>query len=244
MTHSHAGSAYLRMMRIAVISGASGLTGKELLYRLLESTAYSKVISVGRRKVMVKHDKLEQVVHDPANSEVLQFNELVSDAFCCVGTTIAKARSRVNFRKVDHHYVVDFARAAKAAGAERFFVVSAQGANPDSAIFYNKVKGEMEHGVASIGFRATHIFRPGLLMGDRHEFRPLEKIAQVVMKLLKPLLAGPLRKFRGIDVSELASQMIVMSEGNDTGVWVHELAGGWIHSWQGGFGSIKPPRQE
>ena len=89
------------------------------------------------------------------------------DAYCCLGTTIKQAGSQAAFRAVDFDAVLAFAQAARAAGVTRFAVVSALGASPRSATFYNRVKGEMEAALRALGFERLVIARPSLLAGDR-----------------------------------------------------------------------------
>src|SRR5258708_28436974 len=112
-----------------------------------------------------------------------------------MGMTIEKAGSQAAFRRVDHDYVVALAQAAKQAGARRFLLVSALGANLRSRIFYSRVKGEVERDVSAVPFAAVHIFRPSLLLGARAESRPLERLGFPLFRALTLVLAGPLRPY-------------------------------------------------
>jgi len=141
--------------------------------------------------------------------------------YCCLGTTIKKAGSQDAFRRVDHDYVVALAQAAKQAGARRFLLVSALGANPRSHIFYNRVKGEVERDVSAVAFAAVHIFRPSLLLGERAESRPLERLGTLAFGVLAPLLVGPLRPYRPIAAEAVAQAMVRAALGEGTGVRVH-----------------------
>jgi uncharacterized protein YbjT (DUF2867 family) len=109
-------------------------------------------------------------------------------AFCCLGTTIKRAGSQDAFRAVDHDAVVAFATAAKSAGVRHFLVVTALGADARSSVFYNRVKGEVENSLRSLGFDALTIAQPSLLLGDREESRPAEHAAVVVSRALAPVL--------------------------------------------------------
>ena len=115
-----------------------------------------------RKATLQAHPKLSEHVID---FESLPKLPKTDDAFCCLGTTIRKAGSQAAFRKVDFDYVLNFATAAKAAGAKRFFVVSALGANAKSGVFYNRVKGEMENALMAMNFESLHIFRPVISAG-------------------------------------------------------------------------------
>ena len=185
--------------RVALLAGASGLVGGHLLRLLLEDPWWERVVSVGRREVDVRHQKLEQ--------RIVDFTEVgdlpaVDDAFCALGTTIKKAGSQSAFRSLDHDAVVALARAARQSGATRFLHVTAMGADAGSRVFYNRVKGETERDVAAVGIATTVAFRPSILDGDREESRPAEQVGLVVMRALAPVL-GKLRPTRAEDVARV-----------------------------------------
>lgn len=195
--------------RVAMIAGASGLVGGFLLERLLRSPLYEQVVAVTRRPLTIKHPKLHEIIgeFDDVEAKVAAAGFKPTDAFCTLGTTIKRAGSQAAFRKVDFEYVVRFARAAKAAGAERFLLVTAVGSSARSAIFYSRVKGEVEEAVSAIGFEAVHIFRPSMLMGHRAETRPSESIATALTPYLNPFLIGPASIYKGIEADTVAAAM-------------------------------------
>lgn len=168
---------------------------------------YSKVIVISRTPLPIKDPKLENVVCD--FDQLAQYSNQLKgdDVYCCLGTTIAVAGSQENFKKVDLDYPINLAKITKQQGASQFLVVSAMGANSSSSIFYNRVKGEMQEQLKSIGFKATLIFQPSLLTGLRKEFRMGERIAQVMTKILKPLMFGPLNKYKPIEGMVVAFAM-------------------------------------
>jgi hypothetical protein len=193
-------------MKIAIISGTSGLVGMQLLHQLMKSAQYDFVLSVGRRKLALKHAKLIQIDGDlfklsswdwegKVRSESLggEYNDLLDaikekraeiHAFSSIGTTIKAAGSKEKFYAVDHDLVIGFAAWVKKLGASKFLYVSAMGADATSSIFYNKVKGETEEDLKSFQFDYLGLFRPSLLLGNRHEFRLGEQVATVFMKPL------------------------------------------------------------
>jgi uncharacterized protein YbjT (DUF2867 family) len=184
---------------------------------MLESPLYREVCSLGRRPLPRQHPKLTQRTVDFAHleSEALPSAE---DAFCCLGTTIKKAGSQEAFRAVDHDAVLAFAKSARKAGARRFLLVSALGANPSSRVFYNRVKGETEEDLKAVGFESLIILRPSLLLGDRAESRPGEHAAIVVSKVLGPLL----RPFSGrpIEARTVARAMLALARDAASGTRV------------------------
>jgi uncharacterized protein YbjT (DUF2867 family) len=203
--------------RNALVAGASGLVGGLLLDALLESPLYREVCSLGRRPLPKQHPKLTQRTVDFARLEGEALPP-ADDAFCCLGTTIKKAGSQEAFRAVDHDAVLAFAKAARKAGARRFLLVSALGANPRSRVFYNRVKGETEEDLKGLGFESLIILRPSLLLGERAESRPGERVAVVVTQVLGPLL----RPFSGrpIEARTVARAMLALARDAAGGVRV------------------------
>jgi uncharacterized protein YbjT (DUF2867 family) len=114
---------------------------------------------------------------------------------------------------VDHAAVLAFAWAARRHGARRFFVVTALGADPESRVFYSRVKGETEVALEVLGFETLAIFRPSLLLGRRRELRLGERFMALVLWLTEPLLLGPLRKYRSIRADVVARAMLRCSFG-------------------------------
>ena len=172
---------------------------------------------LGRRPFGREHPKLEDVVTDFDRFEENQELFAVDDIFCCLGTTIAKAGSQEAFRKVDIEYPATAARLGAENGAEQFLVVSAYGADPSSRIFYNRAKGEMEAEVRRAPLRAVWILRPSLLIGDREETRVGERIAELLLRPISPLLLGPLRRLRPIEASTVARVMVYLAAIESTG---------------------------
>lgn len=124
---------------------------------------------------------------------------------CALGTTIKKAGSREAFRQVDYEYPLMVARAALNAGSRHFLLVSAMGADANSPLFYNRVKGELEAAIFRLGFPRVSIFRPSLLLGDRREFRPGEAIGQVLGRWFR--IAIP-RQYQPIHARTVAAAMV------------------------------------
>jgi uncharacterized protein YbjT (DUF2867 family) len=211
-----------RLPRQALLAGATGLVGAELLSLLLASAEYRRVHLVQRRPGSIEDPKaIEHLVSFDALSG-LEVEDRITDAFCALGTTIAKAGSVEQLQKVDRDYVQEFGRVAKSLGAERLSVVSALGANPKSLNYYNRTKGEMETLLEELDFPSVRIFRPSLLLGSRREKRPKEMVAGAVLGALSPLLVGPLRRTRAIEAAQVARAMYVTSLGDFSGVRVFE----------------------
>jgi len=201
--------------RIAAIAGSTGLVGRQLIEQLLDSTRYTDVHAIGRRAPPIVHRKLHLIASDLRTMPPLP---AIDDAFCCLGTTINKAGSQAAFRAVDFDMVLHFAKAAKKAGAMRFLVVSALGANAKSSVFYNRVKGEMEQALRDLDFKSLTIFRPSLLVGERAEARMGERVGIAVFSALAPLMIGPARKARPVEAKVVARAMLLAAAGHASGV--------------------------
>ncbi|HUE96549.1 MAG TPA: NAD-dependent epimerase/dehydratase family protein [Longimicrobiaceae bacterium] len=206
-----------RTGRSALVMGATGLVGGHCVDLLLNAAEYSKVRVLGRRPFGRPHPKLEDRVLDYDRFEEYSALFAVDDIFCCLGTTIRKAGSPEAFRKVDVEFPATAARLGAEMGADQFLVVSALGADPDSLIFYNKAKGEMEAEVRRAPLRAVWVVRPSLLLGDREELRIGERIAEVLLRPVAPLLLGPLRRLRPIEAATVAAAMVALALSGGTG---------------------------
>jgi uncharacterized protein YbjT (DUF2867 family) len=207
--------------KTALIAGASGLVGGHCLSFLLRSDRYDKVISLGRSPLPTSHPKLIQLTVDFDHLKDHQDQLQANDVFCCLGTTIKKAGSKAKFYKVDYTYVVELARLAASQGATQFLVVSALGAHPKSRIFYNRVKGQMEEAVKQVSFHSVHILQPSVLLGNREESRPMEKVAGMIMGILGFMLFGALKKYRPIEASKVGKAMVHYAAQEKPGIHDH-----------------------
>lgn len=208
------------MARIALLAGATGLIGNHVLELLLADNVYSKVIALSRKPLVTRHAKLENVLVNI--DEWAKLNSLkADDVFCCLGTTIRQAKTKAAFRKVDFEYPVELAKALKQNGATTFLLVSALGADKNSRIFYNRVKGEVEESICMLNYQATHIFRPSLLLGDRKEQRSGEDAAKVFYKIFGGLIP---QKYKGVEAAKVAKAMAAEAKSGKQGLHVYESA--------------------
>ncbi|MDN4492008.1 NAD-dependent epimerase/dehydratase family protein [Ureibacillus aquaedulcis] len=197
-------------MRSAIVVGGTGLVGSNLVKLLCESEEYVSVTVIARREIAFEHPKL--------TVKIRSFNQLeekdigfAHEVFCCLGTTIKKAGSRANFEKVDVEYPLQIASLAKKCGIMHFIIISAMGANEKSRIYYNRVKGKLEKELIALELPQFSIVRPSLLVGERSEFRFGEKAGEWVLKVINPLLIGPMKKYRSIEAVQLALAMKIIA---------------------------------
>jgi uncharacterized protein YbjT (DUF2867 family) len=203
-------------MKKALVIGATGLIGQQLIDLLLQDENYS-VIAFIRTALPIQHERLLQVPFnfDNPNDDVIKADEI----FCCLGTTIKVAGSQQAFYKVDFEYVLDIAKRAYLSGVKKFALVSSMGANKNSTIFYSKTKGAIEEAVTGIGYESLFIFRPSLLLGKRTAFRTVERIAQSFFNFFSILIP---KKYKAIQARQVAKAMTVCMNTGDKGVHILE----------------------
>ena len=195
----------------AILVGATGLIGKHLLNQLLNSEKYTKLKVLSRKKIALEHPKLVQVI---VNFDQLSNykDEFDADAvFCTLGTTMKKAGSKEAFITVDYTYPLTLAKICSEKNIPQFHLVTAMGASSNSAIFYNKVKGDIESAISKLNLLSVFIYRPSMLIGHRNEVRNGEKIGQVIMQFLNFAFIGPLKKYRAIKGETVATAMLKQS---------------------------------
>jgi uncharacterized protein YbjT (DUF2867 family) len=206
-------------MRTALIAGSTGLVGGQLLRMLLEDNRYDVVKAATRSPLPIQHPKLIQVTIDYSNIEKSKSQLNADDVYCCLGTTMAKAGSKSKFREVDFVYAYQVAKFAREMGAKQFLIVSALGADPRSAVYYNRVKGKMEEAVSALDFHAIHIFRPSLLLGARGEKRPGEEMVKMVYRVFWFIIPD---KYKAIEAGKVARAMLYFAGREQNGTFIHE----------------------
>ena len=208
------------MEKNALIIGATGLVGENALKTLLQSNIYKEVIALVRTPLEYQHKKLKEIIINFDHLDEYQSLFAVDDIYCCLGTTIKKAKTQENMKKIDVDYPVKCAKLGKKMGAKQFIVISAIGANSNSAFFYSRIKGMLEENLVALSFDALLILQPSLLLGERDEFRFGEKISSIIFPLLHPLLVGPLKKYKGIHAEKVAAAMYKIAQMNKKGVLI------------------------
>ncbi|NLB58801.1 MAG: NAD(P)H-binding protein [Gammaproteobacteria bacterium] len=187
-----------------LLLGATGLVGSHVLDMAIADERIDEVIAPTRRPLPERAGLVAPLV---------DFDYLPEDApwwraeavICALGTTMRKAGSREAFRRVDHHYPLQAARIARGHGVPTFVLNSAMGADRHSRYFYNRVKGELERDLRQAGFESLTFVRPGLISGEREEFRLAERVAEVALKAAGLVLP---RKWRVNPAQHVALAML------------------------------------
>lgn len=207
------------MGKVALVAGSTGLIGNQLIDLLLASDRYDRVIAISRSPLAQRHEKLVNVVCG-LDQLALQKEQLkCDDVFCCLGTTMRKAKTKEAFLKVDVEAPIQLANLTHELGAQQFLLVSALGANEKSSLFYNRAKGLAEAGIQKVGFRSVYFFRPSLLTGPRVEQRSGEDAAKFFYRWLGFLIPA---KYQAIESIKVARAMLAKAQEEKSGANILE----------------------
>lgn len=212
------------MSKTALIIGATGATGKDLVAQLLEDAAFDNVHIFVRRAVDLHHDKLHVHVVDFDKMDEWK-DQLKGDVlFSALGTTIKKAGSQQAQWKIDYTYQYEVAKSAKANGVETMALVSSAWATADSKVFYTRMKGQLEEDVKKLGFRSLSIMRPPSLIRKDTD-RLGERISVSLLQTLNKI--GLLKSLRPMPTAQVAKAMISMVKEGKEGVFTLEPKDLW-----------------
>ncbi|MGE8562924.1 MAG: nucleoside-diphosphate sugar epimerase, partial [Acinetobacter bohemicus] len=197
-----------KSIKSAIVIGATGLVGRELLKQLNQIESCEKITAIVRHEdVELKSlKKVQQFILD----DFLLLNDEdangYSHAFSCLGTTLKKAGSKQNFYNVDYEMNAHFADLFETTDTH-YLLISAMGANAQSKIFYNKVKGELENHIQSLNLKYVSILRPSLLLGERQEQRTLEDMTQKLYRKFSHLVPNTF-KYKPVTAEQVAHTMV------------------------------------
>jgi uncharacterized protein YbjT (DUF2867 family) len=214
------------MGRKAIITGASGLIGSQLLDILLAVETYDEVLILVRKKLNISHIKLTQLVIDFDQMESHAASIAGDAVFSCLGSTQKKTADRTVYYKIDHDYPLRLAKMAQANGVKQFHLVSSIGANPNSKTFYIKMKGETERDINALNMHSIFIYEPSMLTGRREEKRPGEMFFEGLFKIINPLLIGKWKKYRSVSGATVAKTMYEQSLKDEPGKWIVQFESG------------------
>jgi uncharacterized protein YbjT (DUF2867 family) len=205
------------MPKTALLLGATGLVGNQLLEQLLDDARYESVVALGRRPLDRQHPKLRQEIIDFDHPDPAKIKG--DDLFCALGTTLRKAGSKEAQYRIDCTYPYEIGKIARQNGVRQYLLVSSLGADAQSSNFYLRTKGDLEAKIETLGFDNFVTARPSFLLGKRSEFRLGEKIGIVLAQGFAFLIP---KKYRGIQASKVAAALIEMANRDLSGVQVLE----------------------
>lgn len=199
------------MKKTALVLGATGLVGSQLVSLLIEDGDFAEIKVFGRRSLGIENQKIKEHIVDFDHPESWKADLNGDVLFSSLGTTIKKAGTKDNQYRVDFTYQYEVAKAASENKVPTFVLVSSLGANPRSSIFYPRIKGELDEAVKQLNFNSLYILRPSALVGDRQEERVGEsvmiKVTSVACKIF-PFL----KKYQPIPAETVAAAMINFSK--------------------------------
>jgi len=205
------------MGKTALVVGATGAVGREIVHGLCENENYDKIIVWARRELNFSHEKLE--------TQIINFDEIkdmpsreIDEAFCALGTTMKQAGSRGQFYKVDVSYPVNIAKWGIASGVRRFALISSQGANERSRFFYLRAKGKAEKKIAALGFKSLQIARLPAIKSEREQVRMGELFTIWLFGLLPKFI---LKNYRPMSAKDIAAAVIAAAQTDAKGVQIY-----------------------
>lgn len=194
--------------KTAIILGATGLVGGILLELLVKDKRYKKIVLFSRKSVEINNQKIEEHLCDLLELEEQQEYFKADEVFCCIGSTNAKTPDNELYKRIDYGIPIATTELCAQNNIKTLIIVSALGADANSTIFYNRIKGEMEDKVLEIKIPKTHIVQPSMIGGNRKEKRPREYFFKKMMQVLSFLLQGSLKKYRVIHPETIAKSMV------------------------------------
>ena len=210
------------MAKTAIIFGSTGLVGSALLNILLQGDEYGTIKAFVRKPISFSHKKLQQIIIDFDQPESFSDQITGDDIYLCLGTTMKKAGSKDAFYKIDYTYTMQAATSAAKNKVKKLCLISSLGADASSAVYYSKVKGDVERDISALGIDTIHLVRPSLLLGHRKENRVGERIGILLSRMLSFLFVGPLKKYKAIQDITVASAMFQLMQSDTKGTFIHE----------------------
>lgn len=199
------------MRKTALVIGATGLVGNQLVKTLLEDDRYEEVKIFVRRSVEIDHKKLTEYIIDFNFVEQWKSKVTGDVLYSTLGTTIKQAGSKEEQHKVDFIFQFNFAKVAAENGVKQLVLVSSLGANPKSSVFYSRMKGELDLAVKYLTFDYIHIIRPSALVGNRPKERAGEKVMINMTNFFVRILPF-LKKYKPIDATIVAQAMVSIAD--------------------------------
>jgi uncharacterized protein YbjT (DUF2867 family) len=196
------------MSKTACVFGSTGMIGTYLLELLGSDNNYERIIVFNRKEQVKKHPKVIEIVDDYSKLTAYTDNLKADEYYCCLGTTIKKAKTKPAFKYVDCQLPIEIGKLAKTNNVKNYKIISSVGASSKSNNFYLRTKGEMEESVSKLEIENLFIFRPSMLLGNRKESRVMESISKPIFVALGALLFGSLKKYKAIHGQVVAKAMI------------------------------------
>jgi uncharacterized protein YbjT (DUF2867 family) len=211
--------------KIAWLAGASGLVGSRVLEGLLLLPEYGRVVAVTRRPLGREYQRLANRIMPFTQLEAQLKGQSCDTALCCLGASYKEAASAAAFQEAVQLNVLAFARAAKAAGAQRFVMLSCHTADPMSPHAAARGYGETLNGLTALGFDSLDILLPGPLLGLRRRAALPQLLSMTGAVALRPVQFGAWERRRAVGASQVAAAMLGAVQSGRRGVYRYEFSG-------------------
>ncbi|MGC1456823.1 MAG: NAD-dependent epimerase/dehydratase family protein [Steroidobacteraceae bacterium] len=211
--------------KIVWLAGASGMVGSRVLERLLLASEYTRIVAVTRRPLGREAQRLANRIVPFGQLEAQLKGQVCETAVCCLGTSYKEAGSEAAYREAAQLNVLAFARAAKAAGARRFVMLSCQSAKPGSRRPAERVQGETLDALTALGFESLDIMLPGPLLGLRRGLKLSHLVSMSGAAVLRPLQFGARERQRAISAAQVAAAIVGAVRSGRRGVYRYEFSG-------------------
>jgi nucleoside-diphosphate-sugar epimerase len=207
------------------LAGASGTVGSRVLERLLQAPEHARIIAVTRRPLGRDYQRLANRIVPFAQLESQLRNQSCDTAVCCLGASYEESESEAAYREAVQVSVLAFARAAKAAGARRFIVLSCHTANSASRDTAARIQGETLDALAAMGFESLDILLPGPLLGLRRGLRPAGVASMMLAVALRPVQFGARASRRAISAAQVAAAVVGALRSGRRGTYRYNYSG-------------------
>ena len=190
----------------ALVLGASGATGRELVKLLFDDSNFNQVSIFVRTDPKISDKKL--TIHKIDFAKLEEYKDLIKGdiLFSALGTTKKEAGGKKEQYLVDYTYQYEFAKMASDNGVTNYSLVSSTGANSNSSFFYPKIKGELEESVKKLNFKKIDIFQSPMLIRQPDLMRSGEKSGIKFLNAVNKI--GVLKSQKPLNVKDLALKMI------------------------------------
>lgn len=207
-------------LKSIIMIGATGAVGSHVVKTLVGMDNIERITLLGRRPLQdVASSKITQHTVDILEPE--SYRQLLphhTTAISTLGVGQPSKVSKEQFTKIDKDANVNFGTACKAAGVQHFQLLSSVGVDPKSSSFFLRTKGELEEGLRSLNFDRLSLFHPSMILTPENRYGISQAVTLAVWPLLKPILLGPLKKFRGVKVARLGASIARNTVRAKTGV--------------------------
>ena len=210
------------MKKTAIIAGATGMTGSQLLDHILEKNSYERVIVLTRRQTKYEDPRVKVLLVDYNKLHAYRSEIAGHHYYCCLGTTLKQAGTTHAYYRIDYLYAYKFSLLAEGdPNCTQLISISSVGANPNSPILYTRIKGRLEKDMERLDIKGLSIFRPSFILGNRPEPRFMEEVAKRLNCFVRHLFVLPRYNCFAIKAHQLAVAMLHAALAEKTGCHIY-----------------------